>query len=109
MYRLRITDQAEEDIRQNLYWWGENRSHEQAERWYDGVYAKIHTLVSTAGRYTPATEPSLRALGLKQASFGIGRRPTHRILYSIEGDEVVIYRVRAFKQDAIGPGDLRGD
>lgn len=109
MYRVNITNPAKEDVDQNHAWWGDNRSQEEADRWYVGVIAAMHELGKTADRHTFATEKSLHEQGVKQCSFGLSRRPSHRILYGIEGDEVVVYRVRAFKQDAVGPENLRGE
>ncbi|MEN1680199.1 MAG: type II toxin-antitoxin system RelE/ParE family toxin [Planctomycetota bacterium] len=101
MQRVRVTESAKQDIRENLVWWGENRSEEQAERWYLGVYAEIASLASTALQRQLASEAALREAGYRQASFGLGRHPTHRIVFGVEGDEVVVYRVRALKQDSI--------
>lgn len=108
-YRLSVTGPAKDDIARNRDWWAEHRSAEQAGRWFLGVEAAVLELAETADRYGYATEGSLRRAGVKQVSFGLGRRPSHRILYAIKGEEVVIYRVMAFKQDAIGVDDLTGD
>ena len=106
MYRVNITAPAKQDVRRNHDWWAKNRSTGQAARWYRGVIAKMYSLTDTADRYAFATEDALRRAHIKQASFGLGPRPTHRILFGIRGDEVVIYRVRALAQDAIGVEDL---
>lgn len=109
MHRVCITESAKKDIRENLVWWGENRSKEQAERWYHGIYHEIASLASTALQRQRASEPALREAGYRQAPFGLGRRPTHRIVFGVEGDEVVVYRVRALKQDAIDVEALGDD
>ena len=106
MYRVNITAPAKQDVRRNHDWWAKHRSAEQADRWYSGVIAKMYSLADTADSYAFATEDALRKAEIKQAPFGLGRRPTHRILYGIRDGEVVIYRVRAFAQGAIGVEDL---
>ncbi len=108
-YEVRVTGPAKDDVWRNYRWWGENRSRDQAVRWFLGIDGVIAGLAETAERHPLATEPVLRQLGIRQASFGLGRRPSHRIVYLIDGDIVIVYRVRALKQDQIGPGDLAGE
>lgn len=103
---VRVTGPAKNDIWSNYRWWGDNRSPEQAVRWFLQIDAIIPTLSDSAERHPHATEPALRAMGVRQVAFGLGRRPTHRILYGITDNVVVVYRVRSLKQDAIGPPDL---
>lgn len=105
-FHVRITAPAEADMRANHRWWSENRSTEQADRWLIGIDRLIYSLRDDATRYALATEIELSEIGVRQASFGLGRRPSHRIIYKIIGIQVIIYRVRAFKQDAIGREDL---
>ncbi len=106
MYQVEITEPAKQDIRENHAWWSRHRSAEQAERWYRGVIAVMYDLADTAEVHAYATESVLREVGVRQVSFGLGRKPSHRVLYAIRGDAVVVYRVRAMKQDRIGSGDL---
>jgi hypothetical protein len=53
-----------------------------------------------------AIESDLLADGIRQLNFGIGRRPTHRILFAIDGLSVVVLRVRHASQDALSGDDL---
>ena len=108
-YHVNVTGLAKDDIWQNYRWWGENRSQEQAARWFLGIDAFILNLANTADQYSLATEPVLKERGIRQAAFGVGRRATHRIIFGIVDQVVIIYRVRAFKQDAIGVDKLSGD
>ncbi|MDZ4658204.1 MAG: hypothetical protein SH868_11560 [Bythopirellula sp.] len=41
-----------------------------------------------------------------QLLYGLGRRPTHRILFGIESETVIIFRVRHTSQDALTGEDL---
>jgi plasmid stabilization system protein ParE len=99
--RVTITNPAETDVHANYEWWAKNRSDEKAKRWLVGIYQAMLQLADDADIYSGATEEKLRQSGIKQASFGVGSRATHRILYRVLADEVIIFRVRAFKQDAI--------
>lgn len=104
--RVLITSPAESDALSNHAWWGENRSVEEANRWLEGIYAAMLALGTSADIHPIATEITLRIDGFRQAAFGLGRRPSHRILFKIIDDTVVVYRIRALKQDAIGVDDL---
>lgn len=105
-YEVRVTGPAKDDIWRNYRWWSENRSHDQAIRWFLEIDAFIPSLSDLADRYPLASESELRAIGIRQAPFGISRRPMHRVLYGVVGDAVVVYRLRSLKQDAIGEADL---
>lgn len=108
-YQVNVTGPAKDDIWRNYRWWGENRSQEQAVRWFLGIDEFVPTLANTADQHPLATEPVLKERGIRQAPFGLGRRPSHRIIYGVVDQVVVVYRVQAFKQDAIGVDDLSGD
>jgi len=104
--RVVITGPAETDVLSNHQWWADNRSAEQAVRWLEGIYDAMFGLATSADVHSLATETVLRKAEIRQASFGLGSRPTHRIIFSIDGNYVVIFRVRAFKQDEIDLEDL---
>jgi plasmid stabilization system protein ParE len=104
MARLIITGPAARDIEAAYFWWKENRSAEQADRWYDGINNAIQSLRTIANRCPLA--PDLLALGLRQLLFGVGRRATHRIVFAINADSVIILRVRHSSQDALAVDDL---
>ena len=93
MFSLRITDVAERDIQRNFEWWRDNRSAEQAARWCEGIFPAIATLTKMPRRCSLAREADFHDIELRQLQFGIGRRSTHRILFTIDGDAVVILKV----------------
>ena len=64
------------------------------------------SLESTADHHPLATERALRKAGIQQLSFGLGKRVTHRVIDAVDGNAVVIFRVRAYKQDEIALDDL---
>lgn len=108
-YHIRMTQAAEKDIRRNHEWWSENRSVEQADKWLIGIDKLIYSLCETADRHHPVRESRLRERGVKQAHYGTSKKYTHRVVCEILGDTVIVYRVQAFKQDAIGVDDLSGE
>jgi plasmid stabilization system protein ParE len=105
-YRITITQVAERDIRQALTWWRDNRSSEQAERWYNKIYPAIATLSKQPDRCPLAPETDLLPTGLRQLHFGVSRKATHRIVFTIEGQEVKVVRVRHFAQRELALDDL---
>lgn len=76
-FTVELTDLAEADIRQAFVWWRDNRSSEQAHRWYKSIQRAIATLQDLADRCPPAMEAGLHPLGLRQLLFGVRGRATH--------------------------------
>jgi plasmid stabilization system protein ParE len=106
MFRISITGPAERDLQAAHDWWAKHKSNEQAGRWYTHILAAIQSLEHMPERCGPATENNLSIAGVRQLLFGLGRRSTHRIVFGIEGDEVIIFRVRHTSQDILTPDDL---
>jgi plasmid stabilization system protein ParE len=106
MYRLEIAEPAQADIQANYDWWRLHRSEEQAHRWYRGMHEAIRSLRQAATRCPQAPESELHPSGLRQLLFGIGRRPTHRIVFTLEENMVRIVRVRHASQRDLQSGDL---
>jgi plasmid stabilization system protein ParE len=105
-HRLLITDPAEQDISAAYRWWRDHRSTVQAKRWYLSIREAIAALPTTATRHPVAPESELHPAGLRQVHFGLGRRPTHRVVFAIDGDTVSVVRVRHMSQDALTRDDL---
>lgn len=105
-HRVVITGLAERDTIDNHAWWAKHRSREQANHWLEGVYAAMLSLGTDPERCGYAVEQNLREEGVRQLLFGIGRRKTHRIVFSIDGPRVVIYRVMGLRQEALEADDL---
>jgi len=106
MARVIVTGPAKRDIQDAYDWWKEHRSAEQADRWYVGIHAAIKSLRSTPERCPMTPESDLLADGIRQFLFGIGRRPTHRIVFAIDGATVIVLRIRHASQDALTWEDL---
>ncbi len=98
----RVYDQLDEAY----LWWAKNRSAEQAGRWFRGIEEAINGLVDNPWRHPVAIENDRFSHELRQLLFGLGRRPTHRILFTIRPDSVYVLAVRHVAQDAIEPDDL---
>ncbi|TWT88392.1 hypothetical protein Mal64_18720 [Pseudobythopirellula maris] len=103
--RIVITEPAKWDIHSNRSWWSVCRSKEQADRWYTGILNEIYSLAEMPERFSFASEHALRIAGVRQMLYGLGGA-THRVLYCVEDDAVVIYRVLSARQDSISAEDL---
>ncbi len=87
-------------------WWAKHRSAEQASRWLRGIEATIFGLSRAPERYPLAIENDRFPIEIRQATFGLGRRPTHRVLFTIRPECVYVLTVLHVAQDAIGLDDL---
>lgn len=87
-------------------WWAQNRSPEQAGRWYRGIEQAINGLKSQPERHGLAAENGKVLIELRQLLFGLGRRPTHRVLFTIRPECVYVLAMLHVAQDAIGVDDL---
>jgi plasmid stabilization system protein ParE len=105
-YRVHVAQAAKRDIRQTVAWWSEHRSSEQAQRWYSRITAAIHTLAEQPDRCPLAPEADLMPTHLRQLNFGLGRRATHRIVFTILNREVRVLRVRHAAQQNLSSDDL---
>ena len=107
MPQLVVTAPADRDIQEAFEWWRDHRSSDEAARWYSQIVLAIETLRKSPEGCPPARESDLHPLGLRELHFGIGRRPTHRIVFTIDGDIVVVLRVRHSARRDLTVDDLR--
>lgn len=105
-YRVLLSDLAQRDLVRACAWWAQNRSPEQARRWYTGFSAAIRSLAQNAERCPRASESESFPFEIRQLNYGIGRRPTHRAVFTIREDTVVVLRIRHLAQDQLLPNDL---
>jgi plasmid stabilization system protein ParE len=102
-YEVLIAARAEQEAQANHDWWAEHRSAEQAARWYDEFLAVVLSLGQNADHCSLAAENDRFPYEIRQINFGIGRKPTHRIVYTIRPNQVVVLRVRHLAQHEIEP------
>jgi plasmid stabilization system protein ParE len=100
-YEVIITSRAEQEAQANHDWWAENRSPEQAAPWYDEFLKVALTLENNPDRFPHAAENDRFPYKVRQLTFGIGRKATHRLVYVIRPNKVIILRVRHLAQQEI--------
>ena len=108
MLRVVITAPAERDMQEQHDWWAQNRSTTQAARWHRAFSQAIRSLSARPTRCGLAQENRRWPFEVRQLVFGLGRRPTHRALFRIVGDQVVILRTRHLAQAELDVDDIDG-
>jgi plasmid stabilization system protein ParE len=101
-----LGDQAHADIAECFRWWAIHRSTEQADRWHDVCERAIDSLALKATTCARASENDSFPFELRQLNFGVGRRPTHRVLFTIRPDSVLVLRVQHFAQKTLTIDDV---
>ncbi|QEG38507.1 type II toxin-antitoxin system RelE/ParE family toxin [Roseimaritima ulvae] len=96
MPKVEITELSRADIQEAYDWWSENHSAIQATEWYEQLFKAIASLQQMPERCPKVPEAELSRGGVRQLLFGLGARPTHRIVFhfDIDADTVTILRVR---------------
>ena len=87
-------------------WWAEHRSQSEASRWLSGLESAINSLGDDPDRYPLAAESDAFDFPLRQLNYGVSRHPTHRVLFAVHADRVLIYAVRHLAQQELALGDL---
>lgn len=103
MIRIQITEIATHDIEENFDWWSKNRSRRQAHRWYLTAFEAMQSISKDPRRCPIVSERQLSLAGIRELHFGIGKRPTHRMIYYYDEDQslVTILRVRHHAEDSL--------
>lgn len=101
-----IAPRVEAEFDDIYQWWALNRSVEQAGRWQRGIEKAILGLSKNAQLHALAPENSTFPIEVRQLLFGLGRRPTHRVLFTIRPEAIYVFELRHVAQGTIGPDDL---
>jgi plasmid stabilization system protein ParE len=105
-YRVIITRRAERDMQNAAAWWAKEHSPEQADRWLSGLDECLRSLGQTPMRCPLAAENDLVQFEIRELHYGAGRRPTHRAIFSIAEELVLVLAVRHSAQDRLRPDDF---
>jgi plasmid stabilization system protein ParE len=101
-----VMDRARQELEDGCRWWAKNRSHEQAERWYDGFSTAIKGLATSAEQYAVAEESKEFPIEIRQLNYGLSGRPTHRALFTIRPDMILVLRVQHLAQGPLTSDDI---
>lgn len=106
MYTVLVAARAERDLKEQHDWWAANRSAAQATRWYSGILARILSLEHSPHSHPLADEEEIWPFLIRQLTYGLGRKPTHRVLFTVREKDVVAFRVRHLSQAPLTVDDL---
>lgn len=98
-----LTERAEGELDAAYMWWAENRSAEQAARWFNGMAETIESLVDRPSQWPLAREDDRASYELRERHFGVGSNPSHRILFTIRPELVLVLSIRHVAQQDFDP------
>ncbi len=101
-----ILPRAKADLHDAAAWWAEHRSSEQALRWYEGFIDALESLADQPERHPPARENERFPYDIRELHYGLGSRPTHRAVFTIRPDAVVVLTIRHAARADISPEDV---
>jgi plasmid stabilization system protein ParE len=106
IYRVVTSERAAWEIEEQAAWWAKERSVEQADRWYQGIRAAIAGLATSPQRRAIAVEGSLFPYEIRELHYGLGSKPTHRVIFTITAETVLVLTVRHVARRWLNPEDL---
>jgi plasmid stabilization system protein ParE len=105
-YRVTILPRAKRQLLDQALWWSENRSAEQAFYWLEGFEQALASLSNNPERCGAARESKSFDNDIRELHYGLGNKPTHRAIFEIRNDEVIVYAIRHLAQRDLTPGDI---
>ena len=105
-YLVVLTDRAHADLEAAHSWWAENRSRAQADLWYSKIADAIESLADQPERFSLSYESSRFPFPLRALRFGVGKRPTHRAVFTIRANMVLVLSIRHLAQQDLTPDDF---
>ena len=103
---VRILPRASVQLYESASWWATNRSVAQAALWLAKIETSIQGLADTGPRHPLAREAEAFDFPVHQLNFGVSNIPTHRILYSCDDSQILIYAIRDLSQSDLMPDEI---
>jgi hypothetical protein len=100
-----MTDDATTRL-EDIHLWFQENAPQMANKWYNGIRDSILSLEEDPERFGVADESHNYPLALREILYGVGKRKTHRIVYSVHDQKVVIRAIRHVAQRAITEDDI---
>lgn len=99
--RVALTHRAEHELYSAAAWWAERHSALQARKWLVAMFRAIDSLSDGAESCPPAPESNVTPLSTRELYAGVGRHPTHRIVFTFDSRMVLVVAVRHLAQDRL--------
>jgi plasmid stabilization system protein ParE len=106
-YRITILPRAKQQLLGQALWWSEHRSTEQAFHWLDGFEQALASLAERPERCSIARESEAFDPVIRELHYGLRNKATHRAVFEIRGDEVIVHCIRHLAQRDLTPDDIR--
>lgn len=100
-YQVKLLPRAKRQLYESALWWADNRSTEQAVRWLEGFEAALGLLAENPERWPLAPESEIVGFEIREMTYGLGRNKTHRAVFEIRVNEVVVHAIRHLAQDGL--------
>ena len=105
-FQIEVVRRAHEQLEAAVRWWADNRSPQQARRWYVAARRAILSLSNNPQRCPRALEGDRLPGDVRDLYFGVGRRRTHRLVFKIRGNVVIVVAVRHLAHDELTSRDI---
>jgi plasmid stabilization system protein ParE len=106
-YLVRLLPRAKLQLVNSALWWADKRSVEQAVLWLDGFEAALQMLANKPEDWPLAAECDAVPFQIREMTFGLGRNKTHRAIFEIRRQEVIVFAIRHLAQDLLTPDDFK--
>ena len=100
-----LTKTAELQMNAAADWYAE-QNPSVAATWFNGLLASVNSLNINPLQYALARESAFLPVELRQMLYGSGKRTTHRILFVIREQTIVIYQIRHVAMRDVTADDL---
>jgi plasmid stabilization system protein ParE len=104
-FEVHVTERAERDVLEVLEWM-RAAAPDAAERWIEGLIAKLSSLESGPFRCSRAPESDDVKREIRQLFYGTNRRNWFRVLFDVEHETVRVLRVRRCAQRQVPRDEL---
>jgi plasmid stabilization system protein ParE len=104
-HEVEFTRRAVADFDEAILWYSE-RSADAANKWIAAVEGALDALEQHPQRFPRAREDGLRGTTLHECAIGAGRRLTHRLIFAIRSDKIVVYAVHHVSRKDLTLDDL---
>lgn len=105
-YRVVFTQRASQEMDAAADWWAAHRSPQQAARWYAGFSDAIFSLFESPERCPLARENGRFPYEMRELHYGLGSHPTHRAVFTVRPDVVLVFAIRHAAQEDLAEDDL---
>jgi plasmid stabilization system protein ParE len=102
---VRFTRTSSRELHRIADWYNDQISG-LGEKWLQGIQKTMASLSENPDRFGLAHEVDSFPYELHELYYGVGRRKTHRVLFRMTKEEVVILGIRHTSQQNATPEDL---